>query len=88
MSIFALGQFCQGRPVSPIKTHSAFSGRSKLPLLTYSCYHLRIDKALFIKQNCQLQMSVAQYENVATPLTTRGNSTIHQHVQMRYVTLY
>ena len=34
-----------------------------------SGYHLRFNKALFIKQKCQLQMDVAQYENVATPFT-------------------
>ena len=41
-----------------------------------------------MKQKCQLQMGISQYENVATPLISIGNNTTHQHFQMRYVTLF
>ena len=41
-----------------------------------------------MKQKCQLQMSVAQYENAATPLRIREINTTHQHFQMRYITLF
>ena len=41
-----------------------------------------------MKQKCQIQMGVAQYKIVATPLSTRGINTIHQHFQMMYVTLF
>ena len=53
---------------------------------TYSAYHLRINKDLFMKQKCQLQMGIAKYKNVATPVTTRGIITTHQHFQMSYIT--
>ena len=33
-------------------------------------------------------MGIAQYENAATPLTTRGIDTSHQHLQMRYIILF
>ena len=45
------------------------------------------NKALFMKQKCQIQMGVGQYKNAATPLRTRGINTTHQHFQMRYITL-
>ena len=32
-------------------------------------------------------MGVGQYENLATPLRTRGIDTTLQHFQMRYITL-
>ena len=32
-------------------------------------------------------MGIAQYENAAIPLRSRGISTTHQHFQMRYITL-
>ena len=35
----------------------------------------------------QLQMGIAQYENVVTPLKTRDINTIQQHFQMRYIAL-
>ena len=41
-----------------------------------------------MKQKCQLQMDIAQYENVTTPLRTKGINTTHQQFQMRYVTLF
>ena len=42
----------------------------------------------FMKQKCQVQMGVAQYENAAKPLITRSIDTTNQHFQMRYVTLF
>ena len=41
-----------------------------------------------MKQKFQLQMGIARYRNVATPLSTKGINTTHQHFQMRYVTLF
>ena len=35
---------------------------------TYSAYHLRINKDLFMKQKCQLQMDITQNKNAATRL--------------------
>ena len=40
-----------------------------------------------MKQKFQLQIGIAQYENAATPLATKGIDTTHQHFQMRYITL-
>ena len=40
-----------------------------------------------MKQKCQIQMGVGQYQNAATPLRTKGINTTHQHFQMRYITL-
>ena len=45
-------------------------------------------KSCFIKQKCQIQMGISKYENLATPRSTRGINTTHQHFQMRYVTLF
>ena len=42
---------------------------------------------LFCEAKVQLQIGIAQYKNAATPLTTRGINTTHQHFQMRYVSL-
>ena len=39
------------------------------------------NKALFMKQRCQIQMGVGQYKNAATPLRTRAISTTHQHFE-------
>ena len=33
-------------------------------------------------------MGIAQYENAATPLRTKGINTTHQHFQMRYIPLF
>ena len=40
-----------------------------------------------MKQKGQLQMGILKYENAATPLSTSGINTTHQHFQMRYITL-
>ena len=40
-----------------------------------------------MKQKCQIQMDVGQYENIATQLRTRGIDTTLQNFQMRYITL-
>ena len=50
----------------------------------YSYYHLRIDKALLTKQNCQLQIGLAQYKDAATPLRTRSINTTYQHLNEVY----
>ena len=52
---------------------------------TYSGEHLRIDKALFMKEKCQIQMDTAQNENAATPLRSKDINTIQQHFHMRYI---
>ena len=49
----------------------------------YSGANSCCNKALFIKQKCQIQMGVGQYKNAATPLRTKGIYTTHQHFQMR-----
>ena len=54
--------------------------------LDYSGGNSCCKKALFIKQKCQIQIDVGQYENAATPLRTRGINTTHQPFQMRYIT--
>ena len=54
---------------------------------TYSCGNSCCNKALFMKQKCQILMGVRQNENAATPLRTRGINTTHQHFQMRCTTL-
>ena len=41
-----------------------------------------------MKQKCQVQMGIAQYKNVATPLRTTGINTTHQLFQMMYITLF
>ena len=48
--------------------------------------HLNVYKYFFM--NCQIQISMAQYRNVATPLGFWGISTIHQHFQMMNITLF
>ena len=53
----------------------------------YSAVQNVFSDSCFMKQKCQIQMGIAQYKNIATPLTTRGSNTTHQHFQMRYVTL-
>ena len=53
----------------------------------YSGANSCCNKALFIKQKCQIQMGVGQYKNAATPLITKGIRATHQHFQMRYITL-
>ena len=59
------------------RTHNTYSLRPKL--WTKSC---------FMKQKCQLQMSVVQYKLAAIPMATKGIIAIHQHFQMRYTTLF
>ena len=57
------------------------------PTYSYSGANSCCNKALFMKQKCQIQMDVGQYKNAVTPLRTRGINTTHQHFQMRYITL-
>ena len=45
----------------------------------YSGANSCCNKALFMKQKCQIQMGVAQYKNVATQLSSKGINTTHQH---------
>ena len=54
----------------------------------YSGGNWKVYEHCFMKQKCQLQMGISQYKNVATPLSTIGKNTTHQHFQMRYVTLF
>ena len=42
----------------------------------------------FMKQNCQLQSGIAQYENAATPLSSKAIHATHQYYQKRYLTLF
>ena len=53
----------------------------------YSGCNSCCNKALFMKQKCQIQKGVGQYEDAATPFRSRSISTTHQHFQMRYKTL-
>ena len=70
------GQLRQGR-VTYLKRKPYYSLRPKLS--TKSC---------FTKQKCQIQMGMMKPKNVATPLSTLGINTTHQHFQMRYITLF
>ena len=45
-------------------------------------------KSCLMKQKCQLQTGIVKYENAATPLSTSGINTTHQHFQMRYIALF
>ena len=57
----------------------------------YLCYNLRpklSTKSCFVKQKCQLQISVAHYKNPATPLSTLGINTTHQHFQIKDLKRY
>ena len=57
-------------------------------LFKYSGAQKKVYEYCFMKQKCQVQMVITQYENAAKPLITRGINTTHQHFQMRYVTLF
>ena len=46
------------------------------------------NKALFMKQKCQIQMGVGQYKDAVTPLRTRDNDITLQYFQIRYVTFF
>ena len=50
---------------------------------TYSLRLKKWTKCCFMKQNCQIQMDVAQYENATRPLSILGIFTTRQHFQMR-----
>ena len=57
---------------------------------THNTYNLRPKlwtKIYFIKKKFQLQMSIVQYKNEATPLNSWGIDIKHQHFQMRYMML-
>ena len=64
-----------------------FSISSHSENATYSVGNSSCNKALFMKQKCQIQMGVGQYKNAGTPLRTRGINTTHQHFQMSYINL-
>ena len=46
----------------------------------YSGGNSYCNKALFMKQKCQIQIGVGQYKNAATPLRTGGINITHQHL--------
>ena len=54
----------------------------------YSGAQKKVYEYCFVKQKCQLQLDIAQYENVVTPLGFWGINATHQHFEMRYVTLF
>ena len=56
--------------------------------IMYSGANRKVYKYCFMKQKLQIQMGIAHYNNAATPSTTRGINTIHQHFQMRNITLF
>ena len=63
----------------------------KLPIFSRVHYSLRPKlwtKCCFMKQKCQLQMGIVKCKNAATPLSTLGINTKHQHFQMRYITFF
>ena len=41
-----------------------------------------------MKLKKKMGIGITQYKDAATPLTTRGIGTTHQHFQMRYITLF
>ena len=45
--------------------------------LTYSLRAKLWTKYCFMKQNCQLQSGIAQYENAATPLSSKAIQATH-----------
>ena len=53
-------------------------------VLTYSGGNWKVYEYCFMKQKCQLQMGIAQYKNVATPLRTRGLKTTPASVGFFY----
>ena len=55
---------------------------------TYSGANWKVYKYCFMKQKCKVQKVMPQYKDGAKPLMPRGISTIHQHFQMKYVTLF
>ena len=61
--------------------------RNFLQIHTYSGGNSCCNKALFMKQKCQIHMGVGEFKNAAIPLRTRGINSTHQHFQMRYITL-
>ena len=54
----------------------------------YSGANWKVYKYCFMRQKCQIQMGLAQYRNVATPLSIKSIDSRYQHFQMRYVTLF
>ena len=48
----------------------------------YSIAKRNVTSTVLWSIKCQIQMGVAQYENVATPLSTRGIDTTLQHFQV------
>ena len=67
-----------------------FSNCSKIykQVSTYSLRPKLWTKYCFMKQNCQLQSGIAQYENAATPVSSKAIHATHQHYQKRYLTLF
>ena len=55
---------------------------------TYSAGQKKRYKYFFMKQKFQLQMGIARYRNVITPLSTKDINTTHQHFQMMYLILF
>ena len=58
-----------------------FSTNSYLLLLYVYVVLKTTFHALFMKQKCQLQMGLEQYQNVSTPLPTRRINTKHHHLR-------
>ena len=52
------------------------------------CWQKKSYKYCFMKQKFQLQMGIARYRNVTTPLSTKVINTTYQHFQMRYIALF
>ena len=65
-----------------IKTHKLIF------LILYSLRPQLWTKCCFMKQKCHLQGGIAQYENAATPVSSKAIHTTHQHYQKRYLTLF
>ena len=54
----------------------------------YSAGQKKCYKYCFMKQKFQIQMGMARYINVTTPLRTIDINATHKHFQIRYVTLF
>ena len=58
------------------------------PLTNYSLRPKLWTKYCFMKQNCQLQSGITQYENATTPVSSKAIHAAHQHYQKRHSTLF
>ena len=64
---------------------AAEMGEKLLATVVANC---KVYEYCFMKQKSQIQMGIVKCKNAATPLSTSGINTTHQHFQMRYIALF